>query len=66
MKYYFLSYQQKNSCDENWSFGQRVIDIHPLEWLKQTFKLPNEQIIIIFYKEIDVEEFVAYNELFKG
>ncbi len=60
-KYYFITYINKRLGKQ--LFDSMVIDEHPFEWLKRSQIESNYKKVLVSWREISEEEFIAYNEI---
>ena len=60
-RYYFITYINKRLGKQ--LFDSMVIDEHPFEWLKRSQIESNYKKVLVNWREISEEEFIAYNEI---
>lgn len=60
-KYYFITYINKRLGKQ--FFDSTAIDEHPFEWLKRSKAESNYKCVLVNWREISEEEFIAYNEI---
>jgi hypothetical protein len=66
--YISYTYTKINSKTGLWLYGDRIVDVHPIEWLMETRQNPekccNMRYVILFWSEIDKSD--KYKEIFMG
>lgn len=60
-KYYFITYINKRLGKQ--LFDSIAIDEHPFGWLRRSQSESNSKKVLVNWKEISEEEFLAYNEI---
>ena len=60
-RFYFISYQRKASCAEQWQYHQTVTMEHPFTFIKILSAL--DIVVILFYKEITEYEYNLFKHI---
>lgn len=59
-KYYFISFSYRHKKQIGFSYGNGLINIHPLEWQTQQYKYQDGEYSLLFWKEISQSDYVKY------